>query len=318
MPALVSEPRTPEGVPEDVVEFEGEPEAVPEVVQEEAPAEGAMIVARTAAAPLPSRGARAPLSSAPRRAVASGAATGEGMEVVLGHPTPYAPGDISVSEAVSTAHQALSQAQRVLHRVGEVLADKRRRLQLWASMLKRTTMSERAAARARQHGFDLQVDAIAQRDADSRRSLVDARELYASVEARASAVTKQEELATRARQVNQWEQEVEKLEGLLQERELDDIILRRELEALSTRETSLDRREVDLEREQKALEDVRAQILACELDADAQILACELDADAQDTVLRDQEAQLAPLLPVWRVDGGDDELVNIVTPLLGC
>jgi hypothetical protein len=76
---------------------------------------------------------------------------------------------------------------------------------------------------------------------------------------------------------------VEKLEGLLQEQEeLDDITLRRELEALSTRETSLDRCEADLEREQKALEDARAQILAR-----------ELDADARDTRLRDQEAQLA-------------------------
>jgi hypothetical protein len=27
---------------------------------------------------------------------------------------------------------------------------------------------------------------------------------------------------------------------------------------------------------------------------------------------------LAPPLLVWRVDSGDDELVNIVTPLLGC
>jgi hypothetical protein len=83
------------------------------------------------------------------RAATSGAATGEGMEVVLGHPTPYALGDVSVSEAVNMAHQALSQAQCVLHREGEDLADERRRLQLWASMLKRTTISERAAARAR-------------------------------------------------------------------------------------------------------------------------------------------------------------------------
>jgi predicted nucleic acid-binding Zn-ribbon protein len=63
----------------------------------------------------------------------------------------------------------------------------------------------------------------------------------------------------RARQVIQREREVEKLEGLLKEwEELDDITLRRELEALSTRETSLNRREADLEREQKALEDARA------------------------------------------------------------
>jgi hypothetical protein len=138
-------------------------------------------------------------------------------------------------------------------------------------MLKRTTMSKRAAARARQHGFDLQVEAIAQHDADSRWALANARELYASAEARASVVTKQEEkLAARARQVNQREQEVEKLEGLLQEREeLDDITLRQDLKALSTRETSLDRHDADLKREHKALEDVRAQILAHELDADA-------------------------------------------------
>jgi hypothetical protein len=91
-----------------VVESKGEPEVapelVPEAVQEEAPAEGAMIAIRTAAAPPPSRGARTPLSSVPHRAAASGAATGEGMEVVLGHPTPYVPGVISVGEAVSTTH----------------------------------------------------------------------------------------------------------------------------------------------------------------------------------------------------------------------
>jgi hypothetical protein len=147
-----SEPHTPEGVLEDVVEFEGEPEVAPEVVpavvQEEAPAEGAMIAVRMAAAPPPSCGARAPLSSAPHRVAASGAAASEGMEVALGHPPLHAPGDISMSEAVSTAHQELSQAQRVLRREGEDLADERRSLQLWASMLKRTTMSERATARA--------------------------------------------------------------------------------------------------------------------------------------------------------------------------
>jgi hypothetical protein len=76
---------------------------------------------------------------------------------------------------------------------------------------------------------------------------------------------------------------VEKLDGLLKEwEELDDITLRHELEALSTRETNLDRREADLEREQKALEDARAQILAC-----------ELDVDARDIRQRDQEARLA-------------------------
>jgi hypothetical protein len=98
------------------------------VVQEEARAEGAMITVRMEAAPLPSHGARAPLSSAPHRAAGSGAATSEGMEVVLGHPPLHAPGDNSVSEAMSTSHQALSQAQRVLRREGEDLADERCRL----------------------------------------------------------------------------------------------------------------------------------------------------------------------------------------------
>jgi hypothetical protein len=55
------EPRTPEGVPEDMVESEGEPEValepVTEVVQEEAPTEGAMITVCAAVAPPPSRGA---------------------------------------------------------------------------------------------------------------------------------------------------------------------------------------------------------------------------------------------------------------------
>jgi hypothetical protein len=177
-----------------VEDSEGEPEVapkpVPEVVREEAPAEGAMITVRAAVAPPPSRGARAPLSSMPRRAAASGATTDEGMEVVLVHPTPYTAGDISLGEAMSMAHQALSQVQRVLHREGEDLADKRRCLQLWATLLKRTTVSKRAAAWARQHGFDLQVEAIAQRDADSRWALADAQELHALAEARANVIIK--------------------------------------------------------------------------------------------------------------------------------
>jgi hypothetical protein len=93
------------------VDSEGEPEVAPEVAPEAVPKvaqEEAIIAVRTAVAPPSSRGAHAPLSSAPRRAATSGAAAGEGMEVVLGHPTPYAPGDISVREAVSMTHQALS------------------------------------------------------------------------------------------------------------------------------------------------------------------------------------------------------------------
>jgi hypothetical protein len=60
------------------------------------------------------------------------------------------------------------------------------------------------------------VEVITQCDADSLRALADAQEMYASAEARASAIIKRkEDLAMRARQVNQWVWEVEELEGLL-------------------------------------------------------------------------------------------------------
>jgi hypothetical protein len=149
-PATGGEPRTPEGVPEDVlveseVELEVAPELVPEVVLKEIPMEGAMIAA-SATTPSPSRGASALSPPAPRIAAAVGVASVTGLEVVLGHPTPYAPDDIPLGEAVSTAHRALSQVQRVLCREGGDLTDERRRLQLWASMLKRMTTSERVAA----------------------------------------------------------------------------------------------------------------------------------------------------------------------------
>jgi hypothetical protein len=70
-------------------------------------------------------------------------------------------------------------------------------------MLKETTATERAEARGHQRGFDLQVEAIELHDVDSRRTLADAQELYASVEARATVIIKQEEdLAVRTCQVN--------------------------------------------------------------------------------------------------------------------
>jgi hypothetical protein len=57
-------------------------------------------------------------------------------------------------------------------------------------MLKETTTTERAEARGRQHGFDLQVEVIELHDADSRCALADAQELYASAEACAAVVIK--------------------------------------------------------------------------------------------------------------------------------
>jgi hypothetical protein len=138
-------------------------------------------------------------------------------------------------------------------------------------MLKETTTTERVEVRGRQRGFDLQAEAIELHDADSRRALADAQELYASAEAHATVVIKQEEdLAMRTRQVNQRAREVEELERrLLEHEELDEITLHRELEALGTHESGLDRREAELDREREGLKDARVQILARELDADA-------------------------------------------------
>jgi hypothetical protein len=204
-------PQTPEGVCEDVLEeLEEEPDMasgpVPELVPEEVPVEGAMIVAHTAS-PSPPHGAATASSPAPRAAAATGIAVGVAVrpEVIMGHPTFYVPDDIFLDEAVSTAHRALSQVQRVLRREDEGLTNESRRLQLWATMLKETMVSERATAWARQHGFDLQVEAINQSDANSKWALLNVQELYVSAEACASIVIKQEEdLTVRACQVNQW------------------------------------------------------------------------------------------------------------------
>jgi hypothetical protein len=96
-------------------------------------------------------------------------------------------------------------------------------------------------------------------------------------------IKQEEDLATCTRQVNQRAREVEELERRLLEREeLDEITLRRELEALGTRESGLDRCEVELDREHEGLKDFRVQILAR-----------ELDADVREAGLRDQEARLA-------------------------
>jgi hypothetical protein len=71
-------------------------------------------------------------------------------EVILGHPTLRAPGDVSLDEAMGTARWVLTQAQNVLHRERGGIVVERRRLLLWASMLKEWTMVERARAEARQ------------------------------------------------------------------------------------------------------------------------------------------------------------------------
>jgi hypothetical protein len=107
-------------------------------------------------------------------------------EVILGHPTLRAPGDVSLDEAMGTAHWTLTQAQNVLHWESGGIIDEWWRLLLWASMLK-----ERTTVEARQQHLDGREEllnklqtAINSRDHDSQWMLAEAKELYATTEAR--------------------------------------------------------------------------------------------------------------------------------------
>jgi hypothetical protein len=104
-------PQTPEGVPVDVPESPADaPEVVPSPSPVEVLAEEATPVVRTAVPSSPLATAAASSSAlgttAPADAVADAV---EETEVVMGHPTYHAPGDISLDGAVSTALRALSQ-----------------------------------------------------------------------------------------------------------------------------------------------------------------------------------------------------------------
>jgi hypothetical protein len=121
--------------------------------------------------------------------------------------------------------------------------------------------------------------------------LAEAKELYASTEARANGTIKQvEELAMRVRAIEEREQAVDELEQKLQEREaLDDLRLERELAGLATHESSLKSREAALAAEQKDFEDVCASVLAHELVANVR----ENALDTRATEVADRERWLA-------------------------
>jgi hypothetical protein len=87
-------------------------------------------------------------------------------------------------------------------------------------MLMERTTAERARAEARQHHLDVREEllnrlqtAIHTCNRDSQRMLAEAKELYASAEARANGTIKQaEELAVCVRTVEEREQSVDELE----------------------------------------------------------------------------------------------------------
>jgi hypothetical protein len=86
-------------------------------------------------------------------------------------------------------------------------------LLLWASMLKDRSTIQRARVEARQQHLYVREEllnrlqiAISNCDRDSQKTLAEARELYASAEARANGTIKQaEELAVRVRATEEWE-----------------------------------------------------------------------------------------------------------------
>jgi hypothetical protein len=90
-------------------------------------------------------------------------------------------------------------------------------------MLKERTTIEKARAEARQHHLDVREEllnrlqaAINSHDLDSQKMLANAKELYASAEARANSTIKQEEeLVARVRAIVEREQAMDELEQKL-------------------------------------------------------------------------------------------------------
>jgi hypothetical protein len=112
VPELVAggTPQTPEGVLVEVPESPADaPEAVSILSAVEVLAEEATPVVRTTVPSSPLAAAAACPSALGTAAPADAAVNAVGeTEVVMGHPTFHAPGDISLDGAVSTALRALS------------------------------------------------------------------------------------------------------------------------------------------------------------------------------------------------------------------
>jgi hypothetical protein len=118
--------------------------------------------------------------------------------------------------------------------------------------------------------------------------LAEAKELYASAEARAnSTINQAEDLAVLVHAIEEQEQVMDELEQKLQEWEaLDDLRLERELAGLAMHESSLERREAALTAKQRDFEDTRASVLARELAADTR--ECALETRAVEVVDRER------------------------------
>jgi hypothetical protein len=86
--------------------------------------------------------------------VGGGAATtcdgdGDELEIIMGHPGLWAPGLISLPEAMSMTHFVLHQVHDVLQWEWADIKEERHRLKEWGSLFKERTTSEKQKATAK-------------------------------------------------------------------------------------------------------------------------------------------------------------------------
>jgi hypothetical protein len=186
----------------------------------------------------------------------------------------------------------------VLRQEREDINEERLHLSMWISLLKKQMTFEKEKAKVRQKCLDVMEilldrrHAIANKlDVQTQKLLNDAKELYATVEARANAIIKQQEdLNAEVVAMAQQEQTVADQELKLQEREeQDDLRLKRELEDLASHESDLSNREATLATERKDLEETRAGVLARELTVDI----WDVCLNSKEEELVDREKRLA-------------------------
>jgi hypothetical protein len=165
----------------------------------------------------------------------------------------------------------------VFLREQKIFDDERARLLMWGSMLKDWTAFEQqkaVATRKQLNVMEIQLDrrqAVTDHlDAQARKLLDDAKELYAAVKARANATIKQEvDLAACTLVVSEQERAMAKQEqGLWDKDEVFNRRLDRELEGIASHETDLDSHEATLAGEHESLEMTRSEVLAHDLAAD--------------------------------------------------
>jgi hypothetical protein len=225
----------------------------------------------------------------------------EEPKVIMGHPNPWALGQVSLSEVMGTGHFTLNQVHDMLHHEREDIDEERLRLSVQSSLLKKWTTSEKEKAVATRKQLammqillDRERVAIDLLNANDQQLMVGAKDLYVTVEAHAEATIKQQaDLNTRASVMAQWEEAVADRELMLREEEHVDLRLDHELETLAPHESDLDCCEATLAAERKSLEEACAGVLARELAADIS----DIHLNSREEELADRKKRLAEQQP---------------------